>query len=203
MRHVLLTFALIGLVGCLDHGRTPCLAGDKADVAPAIQLRNPETGQCQTFQFPTCDQCGPCPGIGAAEPDWAPCAGPCSGLAEQACLAAGNCHAAYQDTGSATQAFMACFELPPSGVITGACTGADAQACSEHTDCFSVYTQTATPMFARCVAEIVPAACTTLTTEAACKARTDCDAVYTGTNCTCDHSGCTCTTETFKSCKAL
>lgn len=203
---VWLVGGLVGLTGCLDHGRNKCTPIANEDFAPALQLRNPDTGQCEVFDAgPPCDsRCGPCPDIGIALPDWAQCFGPCEGLLEAACLANATCHASYKDGGAAAPTFAACFELPPSGAITGACTNLDAQRCSEHTDCITVYSAgPGTPSFTSCVAEVMPVACSTLTTEAACKGRTDCDPVYTGTNCTCDHNGCTCATETFKSCQSL
>src|SRR5262249_60769396 len=154
---------------------------------------------------PGCDpRCSPCPPTAQPAVDWASCFGPCEGLAEAECVASTSCHAAYQDTGAANPTYWDCFELPPSGAITGACTNLDAQSCSEHVDCVSVYAVNAgATSFERCAAEAMPVACSTLTTEAACKARADCDPVYVGTNCTCDHSGCTCQTETFDHCQPL
>jgi hypothetical protein len=180
---------------CLETGGPPI-----AD----IQQRDPQSGQCVDTSPPCDTACGPCPATGAVALDWATCSGACEALTESACLASATCHAAYQDAGGPTPTFWGCWDLPPSGAITGACTNLDAQTCSEHTDCVSVYAlANGTTSFARCAAETVQAACSTLTTEAACKARADCDPVYTGTDCTCDHTGCTCKTETFAHCQTL
>jgi hypothetical protein len=172
------------------------------------QLRDPSNGQCETFNPypnpPPCDPaCGPCPGYAgpaqAAMPDWGVCNGPCASNNEVQCLASPTCHAVYLDEGAAPQAFWGCWDLPPSGGITGVCDGLDAQTCSEHTDCTSLYSTT-TNVYESCHAEPTPAACSTLTTEAACKLRSDCDPIYIGMNCTCDPSGCTCATETYDHC---
>jgi hypothetical protein len=197
------------VAGCTDTKPCPVYAYGAADIA-AQQLRDPTTGQCETFNnnYPPCDnQCGPCPGVAAGEaqpanPDWGSCYGVCSSLMEADCLANASCHAAYLDEGSAlAPAFWQCWDLPPTGAITGSCAGADAQTCSEHTDCFSLFT-TGQSTYESCQQEAVPAACSTLTTEAACKARTDCDPIYIGMNCTCDPSGCMCATETYDHCQS-
>src|SRR5256885_13737045 len=150
------TLALVLLVACMnaDKNPQPCLTAGLTNVADLL-LRNPDTGQCQSFG-PTCDPtCGPCPGF--AEPDWAMCDGACDGLTEDQCLASQSCHAAYQDSPTPSPAFLACFELPPTGGITGGgCAGLDSQTCSEHTDCSSLYTSavnappTFVPMFESC-----------------------------------------------------
>jgi hypothetical protein len=135
------------------------------------------------------------------------CGGACDSLAEADCLANASCHATYSDDPTPSPVFWGCWNLPPSGALTGSCTGLDAQTCSEHTDCVSIYTgpvnqpQNFVPSFERCQPEVAAPACATLTTEAACKARPDCDAVYNGMNCTCDSNGCTCATETYAKCE--
>jgi hypothetical protein len=213
-----LVFGLLVLAGCTNDTKcglpgagctndTKCGLPGALDIA-SIEQRDPQTGQCVvTDPGPPCDtQCGPCPETGALQPavDWADCNGVCDNLNETQCLASTTCHAAYQDTGGPTPTFWGCWNLPPSGAITGACASLDAQTCSEHTDCASVYAvNTGGSLFEHCVTETVPVACSALTTETACKARADCDPVYTGTNCTCDHNGCTCASEAFDHCQTL
>jgi hypothetical protein len=124
-------------VGCTTD--KPCQYG-----APGIadqEYRNPETGECQAFGSYPCDPaCGlACPGD-AVPADWGLCSGACDGLDEAACLAAPNCHAAYQDDPTPQPVFWGCWELPPSGPVHGSCANLDAQACSEHDDCTSLYT---------------------------------------------------------------
>jgi hypothetical protein len=199
---------VLALAGCFVHRTCPLY-----DVAEQ-QLRNPANGECETFSpdLPCDPDCGPCPYGGSKvhtepPPDWGTCFGQCNGLAEMQCLAQAQCHATYQDDSAASPVYWGCWDLPPSGAITGTCTNLDAQTCSEHTDCVSIYTgpvnqpQNFVPSFISCKPEVASAACTTLTTEAACKARPDCDAVYTGMNCTCDSNGCTCQTETYSHCE--
>jgi hypothetical protein len=139
----------------------PC-AYDNAGIAD-IEYRDPQTGQCQSFGYGCDPTCGaPCPETGAtgvAQPDWGQCGGVCDGIGEAQCLANASCHAAYQDDSAAKPVFWGCWELPPSGAVTGACTNLDAQTCSEHTDCISLYTgpvnQPANfvPSFESCAAE--------------------------------------------------
>jgi len=195
-------------------GDDPCVQNAAPGVPPQ-EFRDPSNGQCEAIGYPGgCDsQCGPCPVTGIALPDWSACYGACDALPEAACLANATCHAAYiyAGNGQQTPTFWGCWELPPSGALSGgSCAGLDAQTCSEHTDCVSTYDGYLAPgtasTFDHCAPEALPPpppACTTLTTEADCKARSDCDTIYTGTDCTCDHDGCTCQTETFASCKPL
>ena len=200
---------LLVLAGCLyDHDTKPppCDYAAKEPAQPG--LRDPQTGQCESFNPPCDPVCGEeCPETGIAEPDWATCNGACDSLPEMQCLATPTCHAAYQDSPTPSPTFWGCWDLPPTGAIEGSCTGLDAQTCSEHPDCTSLYTSPVNsgpsfvPSFEKCVAKTMQAACSTLTTETACTARTDCDAVYTGMNCTCDSQGCTCQTETFDHCQ--
>jgi len=200
---------LLVVTGCLYTDNPPppppCAV---AEQAPAQELRDPATGQCESFGYPCDPACGQqCPATGIAEPDWGSCGGACEALTETQCLASSTCHATYQDSPTPQPTYWGCWELPPSGAITGSCDNLDAQTCSEHPDCTSLYTSPVNsgpnfvPAFERCVAKVAQPACTTLTTEAACVARTDCDTVYTGSDCTCDSHGCTCQTETFLRCQ--
>jgi hypothetical protein len=201
---------LLVVGGCLYTDPSPPPPCEYAgEAAPAQELRDPQTGQCEAYGPPCDPACGQaCPETAAiAEPDWASCGGSCESLTESQCLASPTCHAAYSDTPTPSPAFQGCFELPPSGAIEGSCTSLDAQTCSEHPDCTSLYTSSVNsgpnfvPAFEKCNAKTMMAACATLTTETACTARPDCDTVYTGTDCTCDSSGCTCQSETFLRCQ--
>jgi hypothetical protein len=157
MKSYLCLFVL--LAGCSD-GKQRCnvpLAG--AGIA-SQQLRDPQTGQCESidYGYPCDSACGPCPGVAAAAaPAWAQCYGPCEALTETQCLATPSCHAAYQDDGtSLTPPFWGCWEMPPAGPIEGSCANLDAATCSEHDDCVSIYrtaTNTTTTAFESCKAE--------------------------------------------------
>ncbi|HEV7554417.1 MAG TPA: hypothetical protein VGO00_03115, partial [Kofleriaceae bacterium] len=131
-----------GVAGCLERHKI-CPVYDETDGIADQQLRDPSTGQCESFGQPCDSSCGPCPGLTEAlppEPDWGSCFGACEELSETACLATPSCHAAYQDDSAQAPVFWGCWDLPPSGVVHGSCTGLDAQTCTEHDDCASVYT---------------------------------------------------------------
>jgi hypothetical protein len=147
--------------GCSDP--KVCNYANAGAAVADLQYRDPQSGQCQSFGTPCDSACGPCPlYAGAAMPDWAPCYGACESLTESQCLASASCHTAYSDDPTPNPVFLGCWELPPSGAITGACDNLDAQTCSEHTDCASLYTgpvnQPANfvPSFEKCMA--VPSA---------------------------------------------
>ena len=204
-----LALAAVVIAGCFtDHHSCPVY--NNVEKEPAQLYRDPSDGACTSFggpqSYPPCDPaCGPCAepggaGVGAL-PDWAMCYGPCTSNNEAQCLASPTCHTAYlQGPGPGGIQFWGCWDLPPSGAITGSCTGADAQTCSEHVDCTSLYQADTNDSYVSCTAKNPPPACSTLTTETDCKARPDCDAIYIGMNCTCDPSGCTCLTETYDHC---
>lgn len=119
-----------------------------------FQLRDPQTGVCETFGGGGCDPaCGPCAEGATAPPstitlNWATCNGACEQLDEQGCLVTAGCRAAYDDpnpglgeTGART--FLGCWETAtwtdPGGGALEDCTALDAQACSERDDCSGVY----------------------------------------------------------------
>lgn len=132
-----------------DGDDDPCVypaTGVEGDVAPANELRNPYTGECEPFGYPyPCDGvCGPCPPTGAeiAQPDWGSCYSSCEGLAETACLAAPGCFAAYTEYPTEDRAaeFRGCWQTAPSGPISsGSCANLDAQECSRHDNCTAHY----------------------------------------------------------------
>jgi hypothetical protein len=140
-----------------DQPPPPCNYGD--DIYEPL-LRNPQTGECESFGWGggTCsDQC-PCPGTanggavksGVAMPDWASCGGACDALDEKTCLATAGCHAEYTGfecppnadctMAPATITFWTCSAVAPSGPQEGGdCWSLDAQTCSEHDDCATTY----------------------------------------------------------------
>lgn len=175
-----LAVVLVLLAGCnlyWSGGDKPPVCNGGGYTAPeepvGPDLRDPNTGMCQTFGGDGgggwgCDPaCGPCPLAEALPPppDWAVCNGMCDGLDEQSCLATTGCRAAYLDdtSGGSMTKFLGCWGTAPSGPIEGGgCTGLDAQACSEHDDCSAVYTTVyadaglvgdATQLFEQCIAE--------------------------------------------------
>lgn len=212
----MMRFALLALLGgcSLYWNSDPPPPPDACPVYEAppsdTQMRDPETGQCETISPDYCDPgCGPCPGgagVGSNTADWSSCESKCLGMAESLCLATSGCQAEYLDNG--TLSYWGCFATAPSGPVEGECTGLSAEECSRHDDCKMYYQQQEASWFEKCVDENPlpppppPAACDTLTTEASCTARTDCVPIYQGYNCTCDSSGCTCQTEVFEKCQA-
>lgn len=128
----------------------PCYEAPPAQ----FQLRDPDTGQCQSFGGGggDCGACGPCvenaaPGGGGAiaDPDWAPCNGVCESLDEQTCLSTPGCHAAYLDPNaslgeSGGRSFLGCWDIASSAPVAGGgCDGLDSQSCSERDDCSPIY----------------------------------------------------------------
>jgi hypothetical protein len=183
---------------CVQNGAPPQFS----------QLRDPQTGQCETFGGQNCGGCQPCEGAAAFLPDWATCNGACEQLTNEAqCVATPGCHTTYFD-----QQFWACWEVEPSGPKPGACDSLDAYDCTSRDDCLGRYANTTVPNglpeFSSCGSEPLPppppppVACETLTTEMDCKARTDCEPIYNGQGCICDPHGCTCQTETFAYCQS-
>jgi hypothetical protein len=213
--HMRIAWLVVMLGGCsLYWGGGNGGSGDAgvcnygASDPPSLQLRDPYTGQCESFGGGGCNPCNPCPAQGSIEPNWASCSSTCLGRAEANCYATAGCQAEMLDT-----SYWGCFPVEPQGELMAPnpdCTQLGADTCTQLDSCIAVYTsasatdKTATK-FEKCVNEAAPPppppACSTLTTEQACLARTDCDAVYNGYDCTCDASGCTCKTETFASCE--
>ena len=210
-----LAFLLL-LSGCIfDSRKDPCKdvpQTGRGALAPQQELRDPNTGICQAFgdPFPCDSQCGPCAetGVDIAQPDWGSCFSQCEGLAEDACVAATGCFAAYTDFPTADQApkFLGCWQTAPSGpVSTGSCKDLGAQECSRHDNCGAHYVQPANSQasFFYCSDEKVappPPVCESLTDETSCKARTDCQPVYKGDNCTCTPTTCSCAILTYMAC---
>jgi len=139
--------ALTLVAGCqlyFDDGDDEPCPPYAADIAPADQLRDPETGECQSFGGGGCDgRCGPCPDYGAvAMPDWGSCYSQCESLDESTCFVTSGCRAAYTIplADDVPAAFRGCWATAPSGPVQGGgCTGLDAHGCSRHDDCVAYY----------------------------------------------------------------
>ena len=152
-----------------DH-HTPPDAPCVAEFPPAIQLRDPQTGVCQSIGVGGCpDPCLPCAGGAGALPDWAPCDGRCEALDEATCIGTSECRAIYRDdhTGPFPQ-FFSCWGTARSFTSVGTCTTIlDAETCSQHDNCSAIYTAGANgpDAFAKCIAEPHhdPGLCTTAT----------------------------------------
>ena len=147
----LVAFAVVLLCGCdLYFGGgddEPCPPYGRDGLAPAQELRNPNTGQCEYYggNYPCDGVCGPCeyddPGVGAS-PNWGACYGHCSGLDEGTCFITAGCYAAYLEDPAADgkRDFWGCwntvadFSVPSTG-----CYNLDAQQCSQNDTCIAVY----------------------------------------------------------------
>jgi hypothetical protein len=179
---------------CVDNGTAP---------ARVFDLRDPQTGQCQTFNVGNCG-CEPCT-KGVDVPAWGACMGACEQITnESQCAATTTCHVTRLDG-----KFWGCWEVEPTGPVSGHCATLDAFSCTSMDTCVGLYASSAVQdgpaQFVGCTDEQAPpppAACDTLTTEPACTARTDCEPIYNGSNCTCDPHSCTCQTETFAYCQS-
>nr|MBA3452041.1 hypothetical protein [Deltaproteobacteria bacterium] len=149
---------LLLLAGCdLYFGgddEPPCTGyGIGASPVAPNELRNPQTGQCQSYgggggcyDYVDGDgRCAPCAYDVAPQPDWGSCYSTCDGLDESTCLAAPGCIAAYDENTDYADApseisFKGCWATAPSGPIQGGgCWELDAQACSRHDDCSMYY----------------------------------------------------------------
>lgn len=160
MRRLLLLFALLTpMAGCYQQEECFYQAEAPAD---AIAYRNPETGLCQALGGSgsgsgSCDDWGGTPAPqqseAAALPAWAECSTVCDGLDEDACLAAGDCRAAYitecapgADCTEPEPAFLGCWGIAPIGASPAECAGLDAFSCSAQSDCVAVhYAQSTVP----------------------------------------------------------
>jgi len=192
------------LTGCMERKACPVYAQDDG-IADQL-LRDPSTGQCESFGSPCDSSCGPCPGLTEAlppEPDWGSCNGACAALSETQCLAcsavdcgtgnlcvvtpAAPTTATCEPSATAGTCGNASCDIVPPNCPVGTTPGIAAAGC---------YTGFCIP-----TVECAAMACASLASESACLARSDCDAVYDGMNCTCDKNGCTCQTETYDHCQ--
>lgn len=133
---------------------------------PAQQIRNPQTGQCESYgpdPYYCDEECGPCPDYATGDvqalPSWAVCGGICEGLAESDCLGTVACRAIYVLVDGQTPTYAECWGTDQSGPIQGGeCAGLDANTCSMHDDCVAIHVGTCADPgcagnFSRCAAE--------------------------------------------------
>jgi hypothetical protein len=146
MKSLLLALAVLAS-GCVLYGGDDDGDDDvcayEGDIA-AAELRNPDTGSCESWGGG-----GGCYGAPEPWPDWASCYSECEGLDEQGCLATSGCRAAYWqetcppwadcDASWQPPTFYGCWGTAPSGPTQGACDGLSAYDCSRHDDCVAVY----------------------------------------------------------------
>lgn len=149
MRRYLLL--LVALSGCdfyfgEDDPPPPPPCKDYYDEpAEALELRNPQTGECEYYGTGgPCqpDRCGPCYAELGALPDWGSCTSQCTGLDEASCLSAPGCNASYDlfvgipEELKDGSAYTGCWATAPSGPVQGeSCFNLDSQECSRHDDC--------------------------------------------------------------------
>lgn len=147
MRWLLALVALLSACDLYwDHGSGDDVCNGPVK-APTFQLRNPDNGDCQTFDLGGCG-CQPCAG-GDILPNWATCPGPCEQITNaNDCFAAASCHTAFIDGH-----FFGCWEVEPDRFTTGFCAGLLADDCTGRNDCVGLYTSTRDTSFQRCVAE--------------------------------------------------
>lgn len=146
---------LVLLTGCnlyFDGGDDdpPChnYGYDTGAPEPALQLRNPHTGECETFYggggYPCDDRCGPCPVVGQdyAVPNWPQCDSQCEALDEFSCLSAPGCQTAYDTNeyampdGTRGFQFIGCWATTsPYTDDRPPCASLDAEQCSARDYC--------------------------------------------------------------------
>jgi hypothetical protein len=141
---------LLVLAGCDfafgDGDDEMCKSTPVVDLAPDLQLHDPYTNQCIGYGGGGgyCDpSCGPCPPVqNPPLPPYGACQSTCTGLAEDACLAAPGCQASYDDYGAGeAPAFSGCWQVASGGPAAGgACEGRDAVACAQDDQCAAYYT---------------------------------------------------------------
>jgi len=165
-----------------DTGDDVCNPPPNQQVPAApLDLRNPETLECQSFAEPSyCPPGCPCELDTTTDavpiPTWGWCSSTCDGLAPDACMAAAECRAAYDYNCWVNDAlcpletpFLGCFPVDQSGPVSGgSCVGLDSWSCSLHNDCLALHTQQCTgsgptqtcwQQFIECVPEPMPTPC--------------------------------------------
>jgi hypothetical protein len=149
---------LVALSGCDfyfggDDEPPPCDDHFYAEIGAALELRNPDTGECEPWGgggYCPPDACG-CYRDGTASPtalpDWGYCTSQCTGLDEASCLSAPGCNASYDllvgipEEMTSGSAFTGCWATAQSGPVQGgSCYTLSAQECSRHDDCSMFYT---------------------------------------------------------------
>jgi hypothetical protein len=143
------------LTGCSlyfggDDQPPPCEGDYAGPNIPAQLLRDPQTGQCETWSY-GCDpsyQCG-CAPIEEPAPAWPMCGGTCDSLGEVDCVNTAGCHADYTGTACPPNAdctglvgitFWTCSGIEQPPAEGGDCWSLGADACLEHDDCATTYT---------------------------------------------------------------
>ena len=157
--------------GKADAGVTGC-----GGISTGQLLRDPSTGQCESFYSPDGDGCyeGDPPAYPPA-PNWPTCISVCEGLDEQTCSTTAGCHGYFSGAFCPPNAdcistepttFFACGAVgePISTTSGTACEELDAASCAGSDACqtylWPTYSGTAlTYQFSSCQPEPLPATC--------------------------------------------
>lgn len=212
-------------IGWFSYCGDEVVVCDDGDVDAPYELRDPESGKCQSNWDP-CLPGGGEPGVPIAIPDWGACTSYCTGLDETSCKAADGCRAIYANAcppwaDCFSLQYTECWATAPSGPVRGGgCVGLDSYECSRHDDCVAEHDSDWSGCdgmgtepcpwtvggFLACNDEAVdppppppPPACPEIADEATC-IEAACAPLYEGSECTCDPSGCTCAVWTFVAC---
>jgi hypothetical protein len=140
--------------------------GTNGAAIPAMEVRDPSSGECVSGGGGYDCNCGPCPaGAGVLLPNGPSCFGPCEGLDEASCLSTNSCHAVYTDTfdSAAAPQYWECWDTTPAfgGVpptTTDACATLDVLSCAFRDDCIGLFAQVGGP-FEACAPEPAPMSC--------------------------------------------
>jgi hypothetical protein len=150
-----------------DDQPPPCEGDYAGPNIPAQELRDPSTGQCETFGYGGCDPtntCGCTPIEVPAMPNWPVCGGACDSLDESDCLNTTGCHAEYTGTACPPNAdcttttgitFWTCGGTEQPTAEGGDCWSLSAESCQQHDDCASTYLggDTGSASFNQCIPE--------------------------------------------------
>jgi hypothetical protein len=151
---------LVAIPACLEHHE--CLTPQA--LAPALNLIDPTTLQCQTFTDSSCDSaCGPCPAVAApAPPSWGSCDSTCRTLDETSCRITAGCRVARKAPQlGAPSTYVGCYPTDTSIAASVPCGGLGAWECSRHDDCEATYVVNTTTaptswLFQTCEPELFP-----------------------------------------------
>lgn len=148
MKHLSL-IALVALLACDLYTDDECERIYAGEAAPDQQLRNPDSGQCESFGYGGgyVDGCGydVATGLDYAIPNWPQCDSTCTGLGERDCLNTQLCQAAYltggECSGDCPDEYYGCWPTINNGSNGQACAGLDAESCSFRDDCIRFHTR--------------------------------------------------------------